>query len=228
MAVVTRELMWRLRGAEHAYNKRLLTTWASLPGNPRGAGFSERPWGTLFHSAANPGNSIFNHAGCLSGHMLEALDEIETDYGELGIPPTVETSGCELPEKLTDGPFSEMIRRGYKPHQIEGLYFGEADRHYAPASKDVEIVRVSTPEQTKSFLELYLTGWDYPEDVARLWRQIGGQMAVDPNYSAYIACVDGKTQDVHSFTTTKVWDTWLMRVSYQSFVAVAVSVHYLR
>ena len=47
MAVVSKELLWRLKGVEHAYNKRLLATWGSLEGNPRGVGHHRSAAGAL-------------------------------------------------------------------------------------------------------------------------------------------------------------------------------------
>lgn len=191
MAVVSKDLIRRLRGAEHAYNKRLLSTWASLEGNPRGAGYLETDWGTLFFSKANPGNSIFNHAGCLTGEMLDALDEIEAAYEARGIPATVETAACELPDNLREGNFAEMMVRDYKPHQVEGLFYSEVDREFAGRQDGVEVLGVSEGD-TEIFLELYLTGWEYPDDIAALWRRIGGSMQDDPNYFAFIARVGGE------------------------------------
>lgn len=192
MAIVSKELLRKLKAAEHAYNKRLLSTWASLDGNPRGAGYLETDWGNIFFSAANPRNSIFNHAGSLADGMLEALDDIEGAYEERGIPSTVETTACELPDNLREGHFAAMIARGYRPHQIEGLYYAEADKVFAPASDDIEILRVSGEAVTAEFLELYLTGWEYPEDIAQIWKGIGNKMQADPNYTAFIARAGGE------------------------------------
>ena len=124
--------------------------------------------------------------------MLEALDDIEAAYEERDIPSTVETTACELPDNLREGHFAAMVARGYRPHQIEGLYYAEADKVFAPASNDVEIARVSGEAAAAEFLELYLTGWEYPEDIAQIWRGIGSKMQADPNYTAFMARVGGE------------------------------------
>ena len=66
MAVVSKDLLFRLRKVEHANTRLRLGVWQSVDGNPMRASIEEKEWGHIFHYSARPSNSS-SHLGMGNG-----------------------------------------------------------------------------------------------------------------------------------------------------------------
>lgn len=193
MAVVSKELLWRLRGVEHAFNTHLLKVWASIEGNPKEAGTVATDWGKMFFLAANPNNNVFNRASASGPGMIDNIERIEREYAARHVRPLLEvTAGdMDLDGKGGGRGLGELTARGFTVCDLEALFFGEIERSYALPSKDVEIVRVGSREEMEDFLEVYLDGWNYTGKDRDLWKEAGHGLRSDDRFKAYIAKVDG-------------------------------------
>lgn len=191
MAVVSKELIWRLRSVEQACNRQFLDVWASVEGNPMKAEYKEYSWGTIMHFSENPNNSVFNRAAARQEGMFDHIDEIEAEFEARGVPPVLEVSAADLIGSLPGSVLNDIHDRGYRAHDVEALYYGETDRHYAPPSEEVEVSQVLTAEDMTVFLDLNSEGWSLPEPIATLFKKVGPTLLDDPNFTAWIALLDG-------------------------------------
>lgn len=192
MAVVSKDLLFRLRKVEHANTRLRLGVWQSVDGNPMRASIEEKEWGHIFHYSARPSNSVFNRASATGLGLFDNLEEIESSFFSKSVPAILEISTMDLAGDFEEQGMKRVIERGYNLHSVEGVYYGETDRDYASPSQDVEIVKVQSGEQRKAFTEAYLAGWEYPPETALLWQTVANGMFEDPNFTGYIAMVDGK------------------------------------
>lgn len=191
MAVVSKELLWRLRGVEHAFNTHLLDVWASIDGNPQKAASIATDWGMMFFFAGNPTNNVFNRATA-SGHgMLDDADRIEREYTSRKVRPNIEVTACDVVIDGEGGGLRELTVRGFTVCETEAIFFGEIDQDYAPPSKEVEVVPVQTRQDMEDFMEVYLDGWNYTGETRELWKEAAHGLRTDDRFQAYIAKVDG-------------------------------------
>lgn len=192
MAVVSKDLIWRLRSAEHASNKMYLKVWESAAGNPKRAEVLERPWGTIFLFASNPNNTVFNRAAGLQAGIFDHLDEIEAEFNTRDVRPVVEICAGDLNGDFKEEAMADLVNRGYRVHGVEGIFYGETDRQYAQSSKEVDVQRVETEEQMNTFLKVYAQGWGTPQETAQIWQGVGARTLDDPKFSAWLAYLNGE------------------------------------
>lgn len=192
MAVVSRELIWRLRAAELAFNQHYLSVVASIDGNPRKADYEETPWGALLHMSGSPNNHVFNRAVASGPGMLQDLERIEMAFVEKGVRPNLEISAGDVTDEGQMESFGNLVGRGYKACEIEGIFYGETSGSYAPASERIEIRRVISPEDIQSFLEVYLQGWNYPIEAFEDWKTVGHRLWGDEKFFAFLALIEGR------------------------------------
>lgn len=192
MAVVSKELIWRLRAVEQAFNRHYLSVVASIDGNPRKADFEETPWGCICHMSGSPNNNVFNRASASGPGMLDDLDKIEASFEGLGVRPNVEVTAGDVPKEGGLDSFGELVSRGYRACEIEGIFYAEMGGDFAQPTDKVEVRQVTEDEDIQTFLDVYLRGWSYPEDAWHSWKQVGPRLWKDGQFSAYLALVDGR------------------------------------
>lgn len=192
MTVVSKELIWRLRAVEQAFNRHYLSVVASIDGNPRKADCQDTSWGAIFHMSGNPNNNVFNRASACGPGMLNDLDRIETAFEERGIRPNLEvTAGDVIAEGGMEG-FARLAARGYQVCEVEGVFFSETSNDFAPSSDRVEVRRVVESDDIQTFLDVYLRGWNYPEETWDTWKKAAPGLWEAEEFSAFLALVEGR------------------------------------
>lgn len=192
MITVSKELVWRLRGAEQAYNQHYLSVVANIDGNPLKADFEETPWGAICHMSGSPNDNVFNRASASGPGMLDDVEKIEKSFEVRGVQPNLELSAGDLKGEGGLENFGKLVSRGYRVCAIEGIFHAEASVEFAPPSDKIEVLRVTEHEDIKTFLDVYLQGWDYPESARKDWRSSGPRLWNDEKFSAFLASINGR------------------------------------
>ncbi len=144
-------------------------------------------WGTLLMTPTLSTSALRNRA-ILSGEAsVDDLDPLIEKFKAHGVRPTFHT--CPV---LHDAELVEALRdRGFGPNQFEALWYAEMKDDLAPIPLHIEIRRASNNNDFDDFLNCYLTGWDFPERMADIWREAFPHFREMPGFTFYTAYIDG-------------------------------------
>lgn len=155
------------------------------------AGVEERDWGRFFFFSARPKDNVFNRASATGPGLFDHLDEILEAFAARQAPAFFEMNYADLAGDFQEEGLARAIEKGFRPHSVEGIFYGETDRTYAPSSEDVVVTRAETLEEKVVFWQTYAKGWQSPPDHAQTWQKVALDMFDDPAFSGFVAWVDG-------------------------------------
>jgi GNAT superfamily N-acetyltransferase len=180
------DLVRRVTAVAADYTAARLAVLGRIPGNPVGVEAKRVGSGMAF-MARNIRTPWFNSVVGLRAGEAQEIASLAAWYRREGIPLRVEVSAGDH-----DAAFGrELARLGLCQSGFHAALIGEPD----PAievPRDIDIVRLDTPEALEDFLSAYVEGWGIGEAGREQFKRNVRPWLNEPGWSLYLARMDGR------------------------------------
>jgi ribosomal protein S18 acetylase RimI-like enzyme len=159
MLITSRDIIRRMMQVDLQYTIERMAVIAARPGNPFGIEVKTFDGATALLARKLP-SPRFNRVVGLDPAQVDLVATIHEWYASNDVKPRFEVR----PEEFSPALGHALAGLGYFHSGFHASLYGPVACEYAPA-RDVTIRHVTTAEEMERFLDVYVTGWDLPEQI---------------------------------------------------------------